>query len=119
MLGPLAEFVVDKLTSDYPDVFKRCNINHMRNKEALEQGLQSNAIVDYRRRGSVFECTTIQAIREAKVRLRFKSKSSNEQLSLLELSLHFGHLRECRRTSTTQSNPSNCAADPIQVGKTN
>lgn len=67
MLGPLAEFVVDKLASDYPDVFKRCMINPMRNKEALEQGLQNNAIVDYRRRGSVFECTTIQAIREAKV----------------------------------------------------
>uniref|UniRef100_A0A336M413 CSON011799 protein n=1 Tax=Culicoides sonorensis TaxID=179676 RepID=A0A336M413_CULSO len=66
VLGPLAEFVVDKLASDYPDVFKRCMINPMRNKEALEQGLQNNTIVDYRRRGSVFECTTIQTIREAK-----------------------------------------------------
>lgn len=68
VLGPLADYVVEKLTLDFPQQFQRCKINTMRTtKEAIEQGLQSNAIADYRRRGSVYECTTIQAINEARV----------------------------------------------------
>lgn len=68
VLGPLAECVVDKLTIDFPEQFKRCIVNQMRcSKETMENGLQTNTIVDYRRRGSIFECTTIQAIKEHKV----------------------------------------------------
>lgn len=33
-------------------------------QDAMEKGLQSNIFVDYRRRGSIYECTTVQAIRE-------------------------------------------------------
>lgn len=67
-MGPLADCVVDKLTIDFPEQFQRCKMNTMRTtKEAMEQGLQTNAIADYRRRGSIYECTTIQAITEVRV----------------------------------------------------
>lgn len=33
-------------------------------QDAMEKGLQSNIFIDYRRRGSIYECTTVQAIRE-------------------------------------------------------
>jgi discs large protein 5 len=68
VLGPLAEYVVDKLTIDFPKQFQRCMPIQMRcSKEAMEQGLQNNTIIDYRQRGSVFEWTTIQSIKEIKV----------------------------------------------------
>lgn len=67
-MGPLAECVMDKLTLDFPEQFKRCMINQVHStKENMEQGLQNNAFIEYRKRGSIYECTTIQAIREAKV----------------------------------------------------
>ena len=65
VLGPLAECVVDKLTIDFPQQFMRCMLTSMNcSQEAMEEGLQNNIFVDYRRRGSIFECTTVQAIRD-------------------------------------------------------
>lgn len=32
-------------------------------QEAMEEGLQKNIFVDYRRKNNIFECTTVQSIR--------------------------------------------------------
>lgn len=67
----LAESVINKLIDDFQDQFVRCKVEEHHasiSKESMDQALQNNHIVDYRRRGSHFEYTTVQAIREAKVR---------------------------------------------------
>lgn len=68
VLGPLSECVIEKLCIDFPEHFQRCQQSQMRcTKEDMESGVQNNAIADYRRRGSLFEYTTIQAILESKL----------------------------------------------------
>lgn len=65
VLGPLSECVFDRLSIDFPQLFQRCIMTTMNcSQEAMEKGLQNNIFVDYRRRGSIYECTTVQAIRE-------------------------------------------------------
>lgn len=69
VLGPLSECVIEKLCIDFPEQFHRCQPSQMRcTKEDMENGVQNNAIADYRRRGSLFEYTTIQSILDNKVR---------------------------------------------------
>lgn len=68
IVGPLSECVIEKLCIDFPEHFHRSQLRQMRcTKEDMESGVQNNAIADYRRRGSVFEYTTIQSILENKV----------------------------------------------------
>lgn len=64
VLGPLAECVVDKLVTDFPDKFRKVGheTRHC-SQAALDQELADNLIVDYRRKGNYFECTTVSAIR--------------------------------------------------------
>lgn len=64
VLGPLAEFVVDKLVTDFPEKFKKV-IAESRHctQAALEQEMTDNLIVDYRRKGNYFECTTVSSVR--------------------------------------------------------
>lgn len=65
IVGPLADAVVDKLVSDYPHKFVRCQPEYMDiNMTALEKGVMDNIFVDFRRRGSHYECTTVSSIRE-------------------------------------------------------
>lgn len=65
ILGPLADAVAEKLTNNFPQLFKRCQTTPMNcTQEVMEKGLQSNIFVDYKRRGSIYECTTVQAIKE-------------------------------------------------------
>ncbi|XP_055640988.1 disks large homolog 5 [Toxorhynchites rutilus septentrionalis] len=67
VLGPLSECVIEKLCIDFPEHFHRCQQNQMRcTKEDMESGVQNNAIADYRRRGSIFEYTSVQAILDNK-----------------------------------------------------
>ncbi|XP_038109620.1 disks large homolog 5 [Culex quinquefasciatus] len=67
VLGPLSECVIEKLCIDFPEQFHRCQPSQMRcTKEDMENGVQNNAIADYRRRGSLFEYTTIQSILDNK-----------------------------------------------------
>lgn len=53
-------------------------------KEDMENGLLNNAIADYRRRGSLFEYTTIQAILDNKVCKRHQFGPSVRQVMNLE-----------------------------------
>lgn len=65
ILGPLADCVAEKLTIDFPQAFERLLPTSMNcTQENMEEGLQNNILVDYRRRGSIYECTPVQAIRD-------------------------------------------------------
>lgn len=65
ILGPLADCVAEKLTIDFPQAFDRLLPTTMNcTQENMEEGLQNNILVDYRRRGSIYECTPVQAIRD-------------------------------------------------------
>lgn len=65
ILGPLSECVANKMSIDFPQLFQRCMMTVMNcSPDAMEKGLENNIFVDYRKRGSIFECTTVQAIRD-------------------------------------------------------
>lgn len=64
VLGPLGECVLDKLVTDFPDKFQKV-VHEARHcsQAALDQELADNLIIDYRRKGNYFECTTVSVIR--------------------------------------------------------
>lgn len=66
ILGPLSECVADKMIkNDFPQQFERCLMTRMNcSQDAMEKGLQNNIFIDYRKRDSIYECTTVQAIRD-------------------------------------------------------
>lgn len=65
VVGPLSDWVVDKLTIDFPQQFQRCSVTPMNcNQETVENMKQNNIIVDYRIRGNIFEVTTVKSIRD-------------------------------------------------------
>lgn len=68
VIGALSEWVVDKLIIDFPEQFHRCMVNQIRcSKEEIEMRLNNNSIIEYRRRGSLFECVSLQAVKDNKV----------------------------------------------------
>lgn len=71
LVGPLQEAVVDKLEQDFPHMFQRCLGQPVRGSlQALERGLQDLSLLDFRRRGSHFECLTLQAVRSIAHKVR-------------------------------------------------
>lgn len=64
ILGPLAECVVDKLVNDFPDKFRKV-VTDIRqcSQSTLDQELDENLIVDYKKKGNYYECTTVASIR--------------------------------------------------------
>ncbi|XP_011504638.1 PREDICTED: disks large homolog 5 [Ceratosolen solmsi marchali] len=65
IIGPLNECVATKLLQEFPGQFTRCLPEAMHCSQAtLEQGLRDSQYVDYRKKGSYFECTTVQAVKE-------------------------------------------------------
>jgi hypothetical protein len=65
VLGPLAECVVDKLVADFPDQFGRAPPETRRCSQAqLDRELADGHLVEYRRRGSCWECVTVAAVRQ-------------------------------------------------------
>lgn len=89
ILGPLADCVAEKLTIDFPQIFERLVPTPMKcAQENMEEGLQNNILVDYRRRGSVYECTLVQAIQDLCEKVNFPSKPSSFELFKL-ISNHF------------------------------
>ncbi|XP_036224350.2 disks large homolog 5 [Bactrocera oleae] len=66
IIGPLSERVMERLTIDFSNLFKMCEVTTMDcSQNAMEEGLQENIFVDYRRRGNKFECTTVENINNA------------------------------------------------------
>ncbi|XP_043274721.1 disks large homolog 5 isoform X4 [Venturia canescens] len=65
IIGPLNECVATKLLQEFPGKFTRCLPEAMHCSQAtLEQGLRDSLYVDYRKKGSYFECTTVQAVKD-------------------------------------------------------
>lgn len=65
IIGPLADAVVNKLVSDRPHRFVRCQPELLEgNMAALEAGMLEGAFVDLRRRGNHYEATSFNAIRD-------------------------------------------------------
>ncbi|CAL4070670.1 unnamed protein product, partial [Meganyctiphanes norvegica] len=65
LVGPLWELVCDKLVHDYPHKFRRCVPEVSRHStQELEAAVGKNLVVDYRRRGSHFEATTVSQVKE-------------------------------------------------------
>ncbi|GAB6028550.1 hypothetical protein CHUAL_002693 [Chamberlinius hualienensis] len=59
LLGPLVDTILDKLIQDYPRRLVRCVPEVMdASPMTMEQGVQDNIYIDYRRRGNSFECNT-------------------------------------------------------------
>ncbi|CAO1331945.1 unnamed protein product [Diamesa serratosioi] len=68
VIGALSEWVVDKLIIDFPEQFHRCLVNQMKcSKDEIENRLKNNSIIEYRRRGSLFECVSLQAVKDNKL----------------------------------------------------
>ncbi|KAJ8915027.1 hypothetical protein NQ315_016002 [Exocentrus adspersus] len=64
VLGPLAECVADKLVSEFPEKFKRAATDTRRCPQSqLDRELADGLILEYRRRGSCYECITVAAVR--------------------------------------------------------
>lgn len=64
VLGPLADCVVDKLVSDFPDQFQKAPSETRRCSQALlDRELADGLLVDYKRRGSFFECTSVMGVK--------------------------------------------------------
>ncbi|XP_069696680.1 disks large homolog 5 isoform X2 [Periplaneta americana] len=65
IVGPLADCVMEKLIQDFPDKFTRCLPEVMHCPlNMMEKGISENSIVDFRKKGSNFECTTVLAVKE-------------------------------------------------------
>lgn len=67
--GALTDWVVEKLIIDFPEQFRRCDVSRLKcSKEEIESQLKDNTILEYRKRGSLFELVTLQAVKENLVR---------------------------------------------------
>lgn len=65
VIGPLSDLVSEKLIQDFPDMFTRCLPEVMHCSQAtMEKGISDNVFVDYRKKGSFFECTSISAVKD-------------------------------------------------------
>lgn len=65
IVGPLADCVTEKLIQDFPDKFTRCVPEVMHCSQAtMEKGIADNLFVDYRKKGSFFECTSVSAVKD-------------------------------------------------------
>lgn len=65
VIGALRDWVVEKLIIDFPEQFRRCEINKLKcSKEEIESQLKDNTILEYRKRGSSFELVSLQAVKE-------------------------------------------------------
>ncbi|PSN54915.1 hypothetical protein C0J52_01656 [Blattella germanica] len=65
IVGPLSDCVMEKLIQDFPDKFTRCipEVMHCP-QNMMEKGISENIFVDFRKKGSNFECTTVTAVKE-------------------------------------------------------
>ncbi|XP_065226709.1 disks large homolog 5 isoform X2 [Planococcus citri] len=66
IIGPLADCVIEKLLADFPDKFNRC-IPEVRyfSQAVVEKGVNDNLLIDYRKKGNSFECTSVSAIKDS------------------------------------------------------
>ena len=94
ILGPLADAVVDKLVSDHPFKFVRCQPEYMDcDMTSLEKGVMDNLFVDFKRRGSHYEVTTVSSVKDIceEVKTKFLLVCDLINKSFAETALCPGH----------------------------
>ena len=65
IVGPLSDFVVDKLIQDYPRKFVKIQPIIMPYPQSyMDKNLEENNFIEYRRKGAQFECVTSATIQE-------------------------------------------------------
>jgi len=66
VVGPLADCVTDKLIVDFPDLFMRYipEAKHC-SQASMEKGVADSVFIDYRKKGSVYECVSVSGLKEA------------------------------------------------------
>ena len=65
IVGPLSDYVVDKVVQDFPRKFVRVLPEVMPYPQSyMEKNLEDNNFVEYRRKGAHFECVTVAAVEE-------------------------------------------------------
>jgi len=66
VVGPLADCVTDKLIVDFPDLFMRYIPEAQHCSQAtMEKGVADNIYIDYRKKGSVYECVSVSGLKES------------------------------------------------------
>jgi len=69
LIGALSDLIADKLVQDFPSEFGKVPVESMRcDGEMLQEGLVGNIFVDYKRKGSHYDCVTMAAIHEVRSR---------------------------------------------------
>lgn len=69
IIGPLADCVIEKLINDYPNKFNKCEVRYF-SQAVVEKSLNDNLLIDYRKKGNSFECTSIAAIKDSLHKVR-------------------------------------------------
>ncbi len=66
IIGPLSDFVIDKLVQDFPRKFVRVlpEIISSYPQAYLEKNLEDSNCVEYRRKGAHFECVTVASVQD-------------------------------------------------------
>ncbi|XP_013400011.1 disks large homolog 5-like [Lingula anatina] len=65
ILGPLAEPLINKLTSESPDKYCRCESMPMKALAgSVEKALSDGQLVDYRIKDDHYECITVEAVKQ-------------------------------------------------------
>lgn len=66
IVSPLSDCITDKLTIDFPDMFMKYTPEaHECTQSFMDQGIAENALIDYRKKGSVYECVSVAGLKEA------------------------------------------------------
>jgi len=64
ILGALSELIAERLVQDFPYQFGRVATEMQYSGPLVEHGLADNVFVDYKRKGTHYECVTMAAIKE-------------------------------------------------------
>lgn len=65
ILGALSDVISERLVQDFPYQFGRVAVEVMHcSGTMVENGLAENIFIDYKRKGSHYECITMTAIKE-------------------------------------------------------
>ncbi len=95
IIGPLSDVIIEKLILDYPHKFAKCEPESMScNQEALEEGLLSNILIDFRRRGSKFECYTVSGIKDICDRVSFFLERERQPFRISTQAPNLSHFAE-------------------------
>jgi hypothetical protein len=73
VVGALCDLIAERLVQDFPYQFGRVSLEVMHcSGPMLEKGLSENIFVDYKRKGSHYECVTMAAIKEVSSKVSLK-----------------------------------------------